>query len=380
MVVCVILGVLAVVSLALTLWQCVEACGYPVHRRIASAGFTPPLTVLKPLKGADAETEACLRSWLAQDYAGPAQVLFGVATPDDPAVAVVERLRREFAGRDVELVVCADRLGWNAKVSKLAQLQSRARHDLWVVSDADVHVPRDFLVNLVAGFTSPDVGVVNPLYALASPRTLAMRWEALGVNADFWSNVLMARRLGPMRFALGAVIAARRADIEGLGGFAALANHLADDYEIGRRVSARGRSVAICPVVVECREAEQGWLAVWRHQLRWSRTIRVCQPFGYAASIVSNATLWPLLWLAVCPAWETATFAVVALTARVLTALVSQRRLTCSWAHLPWLWLVPIKDGLQVILWLLAFTGHTVEWRGERYQVQRNGELAPSRG
>jgi ceramide glucosyltransferase len=379
MVACVILGILAGVSLCLTLWQCFEACGYPIHRRTAKAGFAPSLSILKPLKGTDAETEACLRSWLAQDYAGPLQLLFGVAAPDDPVVAVVERLRREFPNRNTELVVCSERLGWNAKVSKLTQLQLRARYDTLVVSDADVFVPADFLASLVADFTSPEVGVVNPLYALASPHTLAMRWEALGVNADFWSNVLMSRRLGPMRFALGAVIALRRADLDAIGGFAAFVNHLADDYEIGRRVTARGLSVAICPVVVECREAEQGWRAVWRHQLRWSRTIRVCRPVGYAASIVSNATLWPLLWLAVCPDFGTAVFAGGALAARILTALVSQRRLTRSWAHLSWFWLAPVKDALQVALWLLAFTGHKVEWRGERYRVQRNGELVPVR-
>jgi ceramide glucosyltransferase len=375
----VLLGGLAAVSLGLALWQWYEARRFPLHQPTQGAPFQPGLSILKPLKGADSETETCLRSWLAQDYRGPMQFLFGVATSDDPAVAVVDRLLKEFPRRDARLIVCPERMGVNAKVSKLAQLQSRASHEFVVVSDADVHLPGGFLASLAAEFAQPGVALVNPVYALATPRTVAMRWEALAVNADFWSSVLMSRRLRPMRFALGAVMALRRADLEAVGGFTALADYLADDYELGRRVTARGGAVEICPVVVECREAPQSWTAAWRHQLRWSRTIRACQPGAYAASIISNATLWPLLWLAVSPSPVTVVAGGACVLVRVLTALDNQHLLTRSWAHLPWCWLAPVKDLLQVALWLLAFTGSTLEWRGERYRVQRNGELVPLR-
>jgi ceramide glucosyltransferase len=376
---CSILGTLAVTSLGLTLWQWLEARRFPLHSSARDGGFQPGLSILKPLKGADEETERCLRSWLAQDYGGPLQFLFGIARADDPAAAVVERLRREFPGRNARLVLCPHRAGVSAKVSKLAQLAPLADQEFVVVSDADVCVPDGFLGELVAGFTRPGVVLVNPFYRAATPRNTAMRWEAVAVNADFWSSVLMARRLKPMRFALGAVMALRRADLEAVGGFAALANHLADDYELGRRLTARGGRVAICPTVVECREPPQSWAAVWRHQLRWARTIRVCQPAAYAASIISNATLWPLLWLAVCPGSLTAGAAGACLLARVATALANEHRLTRSWSHAPWLWLPLVKDLVQVALWVLAFTGHTVEWRGERYRVRRNGELVPLR-
>jgi ceramide glucosyltransferase len=371
----IVLGSLALLSLGLMFWQWLEGRLFPLHRRAAETTFSPAVTLLKPLKGGDAETAACLRSWLAQDYAGPMQVLFGVASADDPVCATVNALLREFPHADAELVVCSNRLGVNAKVSKLAQLAPRARHGVLVISDADVRVPPDFLANLVAPLRDPGVGLVNPFYQLANPATTVMRWEALAVNADFWTSVLQSCRLGPMRFALGAVMAVRRKRLAAIGGFSALANHLADDYELGRRVAADGAGIALCPVVAECREAPQGWAAIWRHQLRWARTIRVCQPLPYAFSLVTNVTLWTALWWLSCPTAVTTTGAAVALVLRVLTAADTQRRLIRSSAHLPWCWLAVVKDLLQAVLWALSFLGQTVEWRGERYRVTRRGEL-----
>jgi len=288
-------------------------------------------------------------------------------------------LREDFPRADLTLVPCPERLGVNAKVSKLRQLAERASHDVLVVSDADVWVPPDFLANVVAPLRDLAVGLVNPLYALTTPTTLAMRWEAVAVNADFWSGVLQSRRLAPMKFALGAAMAFRRPDLDAMGGFAALKDHLADDYELGRRIAGLGRSVELCPVVVECRESPRGWGAIWRHQVRWSRTIRVCQPGAYAASIVSNATVWPALWLVASPGAGSVGVALAAVGVRMITALDNQRRLTRSNAALAWVWLAPVKDVLAALLWLLAFLGNTVEWRGERYRVRSTGELVSLR-
>jgi ceramide glucosyltransferase len=392
-----LLACLAALSLGLLLWQWWEGARFPLHRRAPDRGFAPPVTLLKPLKGADAETAACLRSWFAQDYAGPVQRLFAVQAEDDPAAAVVRRLQVEFSHADARLVVCPERLGPNSKVSKLAQLEPLTRHDLLVVSDADVAVPPDFLSQLVLPFRGgagdapaavgaggpsaqslPPVGLMCALYELATPVTPAMHWEALAVNADFWTSVLQARRLGPLRFALGAVMAVRRDALERLGGFRALVNHLADDYELGRRVAAQGARLELCPVAAACREAPRGWGAVWRHQLRWTRTIRHCQPAPFAWSLLSNPTLWPLLWLAVSPGGASLAGFAVCLAARLAMAAHCQWRLTRRWTHLPWLWLAPVKDLLAAVLWTMAFAGRTVEWRGEGFRVRRGGELQPN--
>ena len=391
-----ILGSLALVSAGLNVWQWLAARRFPLHRRAAVPGFSPGVTLLKPLDGCDAHTEECLRSWFQQDYAGPVQLLFAVASADDPACAVVNRLRAEFPQAAARLVVCGTLRGANPKVAKLAELSTLAVHDVWVISDADVRVPPDYLANAVAPLADPGVGLVFSFYRLANPVTAAMRWEAVAVNADFWSQVLQSRSVPGLDFALGAVMTTRRAEVGGLGGFAAIADHLADDYQLGHRIAARGRRIEICPVVVECWNPPQGWRAVWVRQLRWARTIRVCTPVAYFFSMLSNATIWAITLLlsplATCDvdarlSWSKAVsehhwtvngaaivFAVCVIL-RAATAESNYRRLTSATTRTCANWLVWLKDLLQFALWVGAFLGNTVTWRGVRYQVQRDGTL-----
>jgi hypothetical protein len=269
-----------------------------------------------------------------------------------------------------------------------------------------------------------------------------MRWEAIAINADFWSQVLQSRSLKPMDFALGAVMAIRRNPLAEIGGFEALADCLADDYQLGHRLVRRGYRIALCPIVVECWSAPLDWRAVWKHQLRWARTIRVCQPVPYFFSILSNATLWPLLLLAVKPPPLACAFALACCLVRILTALNLQQRLnhplplnlrspetgrrfplspsegeragerglllpegsgaqsasngrgvlspggraspvqpphqapqTPARAPLRYSWLIPLKDLLQAAIWLLAFLGNRVEWRGQQMRLRRDGTL-----
>jgi ceramide glucosyltransferase len=294
---------------------------------------------------------------------------------------VARKLIREFPARDARLVVCRPLTGANLKVCKLAELERLARHDLVVVSDADVRVPPDFLANVVAPLESPAVGLVNCFYCLANATTLAMRWEALAANADFWSQVLQARSLKPLDFALGAVMTVRRACLREIGGFEALADVLADDYQLGNRIARRGHVIALCPVVVECWSGPMGWAAAWKHQLRWARTIRVCQPTPYFFSILSNPTLWPLVWAAACPSRLALCFLAACLLARLAMASDLQRRLAAHpqredggryWGDG---WMASIKDLLQVAIWLLAFTGNRIEWRGQRMRLRPDGTM-----
>ena len=254
------------------------------------------------------------------------QWLFGVASADDPVCEVVEALLREYPDRDAKLVHCQHLEGANAKVAKLAQLERLARHEWVVISDADVRVPPDLLTNLVTPLESAEVGLVNCFYRLANPTTAGMRWEAIAINADFWSQVLQSRSLKPIDFALGAVMAVSRKRLAEIGGFTALRDCLADDYQLGHRIAQHGYRIELCPVVVECWSAPMGWTAVWKHQLRWARTIRVCQPAPYFFSLLSNATLWPLLWLAAAQTPAALVLAVSALGLRVATAWNLQRR------------------------------------------------------
>ena len=399
-----ILAVLALLSLALALWQWFAARRFPLHRRVIDLSFSPGITLLKPLKGCDETTTESLQSWFNQNYTGRTQIIFGVADTDDPVCKIVRELIGKNPGRDVQLIICNKLSGANAKVAKLVQLEKLAKHDLILVSDADVRVPSDFLVNVVAplrdegragsplpakatqardgayGVTRPTaVGLVNCFYRLANPTTTAMQWEAVAINADFWSQVLQAASLKPLDFALGAVMLTRRKLLEEIGGFRALADCLADDYQLGHRIAQNGHHIALCPVVVECWDAPMNWREVWQHQLRWARTIRVCQPLPYFFSILSNATFWPLLWLVVSLVSEKSLCgpltAVACLLIRICLAQNLQRRLMQSQDNLAPPWFVPVKDLLQVAVWIGAFTGSTVEWRGRRMKLRRDGTM-----
>jgi ceramide glucosyltransferase len=375
----VILAPFAFLSLALALWQWLAARRFPLHKRIAGPDFSPAISILKPLKGCDKTTAESLQSWFSRNYTGQIQILFGVADANDPVCEIVRELLRKNPGHDAQLLVCNESLGTSGKVSTLIQLERLAKHSLILVSDADVRVPPDFLANVVAPLRDPKMGLVNSFYRLANPTTTAMRWEAVAINADFWSMVLQSASIKPLDFALGAAILMRREALVESGGFIALADCLADDYQLGHRIARKGHGIALCPVVVECWDAPMGWRDVWRHQLRWARTIRVCQPLPYFFSILSNATLWPLLWfiasLVLLKTFCAPLIAIACLLIRIGLAQNLQRRLAQSRSDIAPFWLVPVRDLLQTVIWADAFLGNTVEWRGQRMKLRRDGTL-----
>jgi ceramide glucosyltransferase len=376
-----IFAALAVLSVAIAFWQFSAARKFPLHQRIADPAFAPAISLLKPLKGCDATTGDSLQSWFSQSYAGPVQILFGVASADDPVCNLVQELIKENPITDARLIVCAEMLGANAKVSTLIQLAKQVKHDLVLTSDADVRVPPDFLGNVVAPLRAPEIALVNCFYRLANPTTTAMQWEAVQVNADFWSQVLQSQTLKPLDFASGAAILVRRKSLEAIGGYPAFANCLADDYQIGNRIVKNGGKIALCPVVVDCWDAPVNWRDAWKHQLRWARTIRVCMPVGYFFSILNDATFWPLLWFIValmatktiCAPLTAVAFVLI----RIALAQNLQRRFLESRQEPAPFWLVPIKDLLQMAIWAAAFCGNHIEWRGKKMRLRPNGDLEP---
>lgn len=361
------------------IWQWYAARRFPLHQKNAANGFAPAISILKSLKGCDETTGASLETWFKQSYPGTIEILFGVADAGDPVCEIVRQLMAENPGVRARLIVCENLAGANAKVAKLAQLERLAAHDLILISDADVRVAPDFLNSFVAPLRDEKTVLVNCFYRLANPATTAMRWETVAINADFWSQVLQSQTLKPLDFALGAAILMRRRALSEIGGFATLANCLADDYQLGHRIARNGHRIALSTVVVECWDTPQNWTQVWKHQLRWARTIRVCQPTPYFFSILSNATLWPVLWLAVAVlsrssfcAPLTAIFLVllrIALAQNLQSRFTPERKLVSPF------WLVPVKDFLQAAIWLTAFLGRTVEWRGRKMKVRRDGTL-----
>jgi ceramide glucosyltransferase len=379
-----ILGALAFLSLALVLWQFVVATRFPLHRRIPNPAFAPDITILKPLKGYDAETRGCLESWMIQRYAGRVQILFGVHSADDPVCGVVRELIAAHSEVDARLMVCPKLLGPNAKVSTLIHLQAEAKYEVIAVSDADVHVPSDFLAQAVVPLENPKVGLVNCFYRLPSrsnwrvlfdPDAQAMRVEQFAVNCDFWSQVLQARSLKPLDFALGAVMITAQTRLRQIGAFQSLVDYLADDYQLGNQIAKAGGEIVISPIVVDCRSAPMTMQEVWSHQLRWARTIRVSQPLPYFFSILNDSTFWVFAFVIFSSFSRTAMAAVILHSGiRLLGAMKLERELTGKWDATTLC--AALHDIVRPFIWAWSFFGNTVVWRGQKYRVLRGGKLA----
>ncbi len=335
----------------------------------------PGVTVFKPVKGLDPGTRECLATFLTQDYA-PYQVLFGVADPDDPAIPVLLGLKADHPEVEVQVCVCPEELGLNPKVSLLRQLAPRARYDLLIIADADVKAPPHLLAAAAAALSRPGMGLVSCPYRAGAGRTLGAQLEGLAIAADFIPSVAVARSVEDIGFALGAAMALTRKALNAIGGFAPLADYLADDYQLGYRIRRAGFGVDLLPVVVETVHPGMSLKEHLLHQVRWSRTYRVCRPAGYLAYGITHGLVFALaLGLAHgLTAWTGAILAAT-LALRLALAWFSQRR--CLQGPLPpvALALMPLKDLLSFGFWLLSFLGDTVTWRGRRFRVTAEGRL-----
>jgi len=338
---------------------------------VGKGGATPiphPLSILKPVHGRDPRFYEAIRSHAEQDYP-EFEILFGVSDPRDPAIEDIERLRREFALVPISLHVVPTTAP-NAKVGLLAELSHHARHPLLLVNDSDIKVPPGYLRAVTAPLADARVGLVTCLYRAAA-ESPAARWEALGIATEFAPSVLVARLLGVAEFALGSTMALRAETLGEIGGFEAIAGYLADDYQLGSHVSRRGYRIQFAPLVVETNLGAGSWKDVWRHQVRWSRTIRVSRPSGYFGYVVTHATLWALVAFA-AGQWSVGALALaLRLAAGVwIGAGVLQDR-----NALRSCWLIPLRDLLGFAVWLAGLFGHTVDWRGQKLRLRADGRI-----
>jgi ceramide glucosyltransferase len=338
------------------------------RRSIPPAAALPPISILKPVRGRDPRFREAIRSHAEQDY--PAfEMIFAVHDPADPALEDVRRLQSEFPGVPIRVLVSSRRAP-NGKVALLADMAAEARHPVLLASDSDIRVPQGYLRTVAAALAAPGVGVATCLYRAASGSPAA-RWEAIGIATEFAPSVLVARLIGVVEFALGSTMAFRADVLRKAGGFEAIQDYLADDYQLGRRIAAAGHRVAFAPVVVETDLGAQTWAGAWRHQLRWSRTIRVSRPGGYLGYAVTHATLWGLL-AAAAGAWQLGAAVVglrIAAGLAVGTGVLGDRGLLWQWP------LIPLRDLWGFAVWLAGLGGSTVEWRGERLRLRRDGRI-----
>jgi ceramide glucosyltransferase len=322
------------------------------------------VSVLKPVRGLDAGFREAIASHAALE--GVYELLCGVGSLNDPAVAVIRELSGKFP--NIRVVECRTKTP-NGKVGVLMDLAAQARYPILVVNDADIRVEPDYLARVTAPLNDSRVGLVTCLYR-PNGSTFAARFEGLGVSTDFAPSTLIARAVGVDEFAMGSTMVFRRADLERIGGFAAVADYLADDYQLGARIHALGLKCVLSDVIVET-HLGGGWRDVWQHQVRWARTIRVSKFGGYLGLPITNATLWAAI-AAATGEWRIG-LALIAI--RMMMAIEAGWFVMRSRDVLRLFWAIPLRDLFGMAVWCAGLVGNTVIWRGRKLRLDREGRI-----
>jgi len=336
--------------------------------------FSPPVSLLKPVRGVDFASYENFRSFCTLNYPGY-EILFCVNEMDDPAVPVIRKLQHEFPERRIEIFSGAQQIGTNRKVNNLALLTKNARYEMLVQSDGDVRVGPEYLQEVVAPFSDPAIGVVSCFYRGVAERNFWAEMEAIGAASDFLAGALVANLPGEVTFALGASVATTKAWLSKIGGYEALADLLADDYEIGNRVYKAGGKVLLSREVVWTMYPAQSFEGFWQHQVRWARTVRLVRPASFFGLIFTHGLPLAILGMITAP------------TAAVGTGILGAYvvlRLLMAWIVGIWgvkdevlarkLWLVPLRDAIHFAVWLAGYTSNRVTWGGTEFEI-RNGRM-----
>lgn len=345
------------------------------HQAPLRQGSCPPLTVLKPVHGLEPGLFENLLSFCQQDYPN-FQVVMGVADSEDPALPIIRRVIAECPTQDVTVTINDRAIGSNRKISNVANCALLAKHDILVIADSDMRVPPDYLRRVASVFEDPAVAAGTCLYRGTSAGGLP---SALGVgfiNEWFLPSVLVALKFQPLRFCFGATMAVRRPALEAIGGFARLADELADDYMLGNLISAQGGRIALIPCVVENMVNEPTMGSLIKHELRWARTVRTVQPVGYTLSFLTYV-MPAALGFAAARSHPAAAIVAVGSAVGLRVLMHDIARIVLGKDTSAHYGLAVMRDLLCFAVWLMSFFSRDVEWQGYAFRVDKNGHMAP---
>lgn len=375
--VCGLGGVCGIGYYLICIWSARDFQRWSSAQKARPSTFAPSVSILKPLDGADPGMYEALRSHCLQEYP-EYELIFGVSEEDDPVIPLVRRIQSEFPERSIRLLVCSEQLGPNVKVSNLAQMLPLAQHEFILVNDGDIRVPNDYLRRVMGGFSDPKIGLVTCLYRGIAGESFGSRLEAIGISTEFMAGVLTARRIeNGVHFALGSTLAMRRDTLEAIGGFDSLLEYLADDYELGFRISQIGFEVLLSDVVVETHLPEYSLRSFLDHQLRWGRSTRDSRRWGYLGLLFTFGIPWALLAVIFARgaiwAWillATALIVRCAMAAVVGAGVIEDPQVLRN------IWMVPVREFVAALVWMGSYTGSRVTWRGREFVV-RSKKLYP---
>ena len=345
------------------------------RKKLSATDFQPAVTILKPVYGLDPQMLDNLRSFCRQDYP-EYQIIFGLHDEKDPALPLIKKVIKEFKKIDISYVVNSKIHGTNHKVSNLINIYPTAKHDYLLVADSDMRVPSDYLSNVMPAFSNSKVGAVTCLYAGTAVGKMASSLNAMFINSWFLPSVLISKLIEPIKYCLGATMIVRRDLLEEIGGFKALSNYLADDYMLGKLISDLGYKVHLSHFIVENIVEEASLKDLVSHELRWARTLRRVEPIGYAftfltdtmvISLIAALTIYlntGLLEWALLPI-------LVVMVARLFlhyrTAKISGSN------HAGSILLIPLRDLLTFCIRVISFTGNSIQWRNNSFNVDQAG-------
>lgn len=339
--------------------------------------FTPPVSVLKPLRGVDPQMYESFRSHCLQDYPNY-EIIFGVSDPDDPAAEAVQKLMSEYPHVRIRLVVCPEVLGNNRKVSNLVQMAGHAGYDHLLINDSDIYVTTDYLLRVMAPFARAEVGMVTCPYRGIPANTLGSKLESLGISTDFIPGVLVARQIeNGIHFALGSTLAMSRKALDSIGGLRPLVNYLADDFELGLRISQAGYEVVLADIAVETHLPAYSFVEFFQHQMRWARSTRDSRRMGYIGLLLTFGLPWAMLAvLFSAGAWWSWLVLALATLLRFAVAFQVGLWVVHDRSVMKYFWLLPLRDLVAFWVWFASFADNKVHWRGDIF-ILENGRIRP---
>ena len=345
-----------------------------------AAPFVPPVSLLKPLDGAEPDLEAHLESFFDQDYP-QFEILFCARSTADPGLEAARRVAARYPRIPSRFLSTGDQTYINAKVSSLELTHAAARHDIFIVSDSDVRVARDYIREVVAPFAAEEVGAVTCLYRGVADRGLWSKLEGAGMSVEMTAGVLTANLLEGMKFALGPTMVVRRRCVEAMGGFGVLGPYCSDDFLLGANVASQGKTVVLSHHVIDHIILNLGFVASLRHQTRWMKSTRFSRPLGHLGTALTFSVPFGIMACLAGFAMHRPILGLLLLAygivnRMVLAALVG--RLAVRERHLPrTILLYPIRDLVGFCCWVASYAGSTILWRGRQYRLARGGLMHP---
>lgn len=347
---------------------------------LSKSPFMPPASIVKPVRGLDYEAYENFASFCQLDYP-KYEVLFAVSEGDDHVCDVIEKLRADFPACSIRLIAKVPCIGTNDKVNNLCHLAHNAKYDFIVMNDSDVRVESDYLKEVIAPFADPEVGAVTAFYKSLSAGNLASNLDALGMYMDSAPSALVAKKIeGKMRFAFGWTMATSKGHLAEIGGWEEMANYHSDDFELGKRIAECGHRVELMTKPVTMVFPSETLMEHFRHELRWAIGLRSVRPLGYWGLVFTHGLPWTLVGAAAAMSVGSLAMAVSYLLAYLIL------RVGLTWLTGRWgigdrrlgkiLWLVPVRDAINFIIWIAGFFSNRIIWRGLAYHV-RSGQLIP---